>query len=262
MGKLENLNRDQTMNIALKIGKLLLKSGAETYRVEDTMNRICNHFGVFDVGVFVTPTIIIFGDEYTNGQTMVVRITYRSTNLSNISFVNNFSYNIDSWDKDYEETMAFLEQKLEEKPPYPNDMLCVASGLGSAGFASMLGGNSHDFLAAFLTGALAMILLKVLGGYRPSAFWENVLAGACIGAVAIFCCAMSIQCTMANIIVGAVMPFVPGVAFTNGLRDFMAGDLVSGNSRISEALLFAISIAIGLGSSLLAWYHWGWELWR
>lgn len=57
------------------------------------------------------------------------------------------------------------------------------------------------------------------------------------------------------------MPFLPGVAFTNGLRDYMAGDLISGNSRIAEAMLFATSIAIGLAFSLLIWYHWGWELW-
>lgn len=56
------------------------------------------------------------------------------------------------------------------------------------------------------------------------------------------------------------MPFLPGVAFTNGLRDYMAGDLMSGNARIAEAMLFATSIAIGLAFSLLIWYHWGWKL--
>ena len=106
-----------------------------------------------------------------------------------------------------------------------------------------------------------MVLLKQLGGYRPSAFWENALSGAAIGALAIFCCEMDGECTRTNIIVGALMPFLPGVAFTNGLRDYMAGDLISGNSRIAEAMLFATSIAIGLAFSLLVWHHWGWKLW-
>jgi uncharacterized membrane protein YjjP (DUF1212 family) len=125
----------------------------------------------------------------------------------------------------------------------------------------MLGGNGHDFIAAFVTGLVAMLVLKLLGGYRPSAFWENALAGASIAVVAIVCCAISVQCTMDKIIVGAVMPFVPGVAFTNGLRDYMAGDLVSGNSRVAEAILFASSIAVGLAFVLQAWHKWGWNLW-
>ena len=86
---------------------------------------------------------------------------------------------------------------------------------------------------------------------------ENALAGVAIGVVALICCAVSVQCTMEKIIVGALMPFVPGVAFTNGLRDYMAGDLLSGNARIAEALLFAASIAIGIAFALRAWVLWG-----
>ena len=71
-----------------------------------------------------------------------------------------------------------------------------------------------------------------------------------------FAAYLAVNGTQTNIIVGALMPFLPGVAFTNGLRDYMAGDLISGNSRIAEALLFATSIAIGLAFSLLLWYNW------
>ncbi len=157
--------------------------------------------------------------------------------------------------------MRFMEAKLEEKPPYGKALSCLASGVGSGCFSMLLGGNSHDFLAAFVTGLLSMALLKSLRSYHPGGFWESALAGAAIGVVAICCCALSIRCTMEKIIVGALMPFLPGLAFTNGLRDYMAGDLISGNSRIAEALLFASSIAIGLAAVLHAWYHWGWELW-
>ena len=60
---LQNLTREQVMNLALAVGKLLLKNGAETSRVEDSMTRLCYHFGIYDLNVFVTPTVIIFGDE-------------------------------------------------------------------------------------------------------------------------------------------------------------------------------------------------------
>lgn len=258
---LGQLNRKQTLDIAMVVGKVLLMSGAETSRVEDTIERFCNRNHCTGVNVFVTPTVIVLGDEQPDGYCCVCRIRSRSTNLQNVSEINDFLYNLDTWDKDYQETMDYFNSKLAETPPYDNKLLCLASGLASAGFSAMLGGNSHDFVAAFVTGFVAMLVLKLLGGYRPSAFWENALAGASIAAVAIMCCAMSVQCTMDKIIVGAVMPFVPGVAFTNGLRDYMAGDLVSGNSRVAEAVLFATSIAIGLAFVLQAWHKWGWDLW-
>lgn len=259
---LNNLKREETLNLAMLLGKVLLKNGAETSRVEDTITRFCQANNCHDINVFVTPTVIILGDEKPQGFSCICRIRYRSTNLQIISEMNDFSYNLKNWPLDYAATINYLEGKLKTAPPYSNSLVCLASGLSSACFSVMLGGNSHDFIAAFITGYLAMLLLKRLGGYRPSAFWENALAGAAIGVVAILCCAVSVQCTMEKIIVGALMPFLPGVAFTNGLRDYMAGDLISGNSRIAEALLFATSIAIGLAFSLQAWHIWGWDLWK
>lgn len=262
VSKLQNLTREQTMNLAMAVGKLLLKSGAETSRVEDSMTRLCYHFGVYNLNVFVTPTFIILGDENTEGKSIVCRIRTRSVNLNILSLVNDFSYGLSTWPYDYEETLAYLEHMLNMQPPYNKWLLCLAAALGSACFAQLLGGNSHDFIAAFVTGGVASALLKILAGYRPSAFWENVLAGAAIGATAIFCCSVSRQCTMEAITVGALMPFLPGLAFTNGLRDYMAGDLISGNSRVSEAMIFALSIAIGLALSLGIWWRFGWDFWR
>ena len=261
-GKLINLTKEQTMNLALAVGKLLLKSGSETSRVEDIMTRLCYHFGVRDLNVFVTPTFIIIGDETTDGKSIVCRIRTRSVNLNILSELNNFIYNLDSWPQDYEATMAYLKEMLTETPPYNKWLVCLVAALGAACFAQLLGGNWHDFIAAFFTAGVAMVLLKLLSGYRPSAFWENVLAGATIGGAAIFCCSLSRQCTMEAITVGALMPFLPGLAFTNGLRDYMAGDLISGNCRVSEAVMFALSIAIGLAGILVVWSRWGWQLWK
>ena len=216
---LGQLNRKQTLDIAMALGKVLLKSGAETSRVEDTIERFCAKNNYPDVNVFVTPTVIVLGDEQPDGYSCVCRIRSRSTNLRTVSEINDFLYNLDKWPLDYEGTMDYFNNKLKETPPYNDKLICLASGLASAGFSAMLGGNSHDFIAAFVTGLIAMLVLKLLSGYRPSAFWENALAGATIAIVAIMCCAVSVQCTMDKIIVGAVMPFVPGVAFTNGLRD-------------------------------------------
>ncbi|MFR1851866.1 MAG: threonine/serine exporter family protein [Clostridium sp.] len=55
------------------------------------------------------------------------------------------------------------------------------------------------------------------------------------------------------LIVGSIMPLLPGVAFVKGLRDLISGDLVSGMSRVSEAFLTAGAIAVGVGVVLDFW---------
>ena len=51
------------------------------------------------------------------------------------------------------------------------------------------------------------------------------------------------------VIAGAVMPLVPGLAMTNAVQDAMRGDMVSGLSHGTQAILTAFLIA---GGALLA----------
>lgn len=261
LGNIE-LTREQTWNLALAIGKVLLKNGAETSRVEDTIARFCHSNGCYDINIFVTPAMIILGDETAVNPSLVCRIRWRSNNLANISRINDFTYNLKTWPMNYEETMDYLNGLLVNPPSYGNALGCFGAALSSGCFAYLLGGSFYDLFAAFITGGFTMFLLKSLSGYRMSVFWENAVAGFSVGLVALSCCAIYSNCNADNIIVGAIMPFLPGLAFTNGLRDYMAGDLISGNCRTSEALLFATSLAIGLAASLIAWHNWGWSLWK
>ena len=254
---LSPMTKNQVMDLAMDMGKILLKSGAETSRVEDTMMRFCRSYGYYELNVFCTPTVIILGDESPLGKSRVFRVRWRATDLGLIRDVNQLSYNFRRWRLDYAGAKRWLQNRLARSHPYGNAVVCVAAGLGSACFAMLLGSASvYNFIAAFLTGFIAMTLLKLVNNFHPTPFWENFLAGFSIGIVAQTCCLLYPYCTMENITVGALMPFLPGLAFTNGVRDYMAGDLLSGNSRIAEAALFAMSVAIGLVFALKVW-TWG-----
>ena len=52
---------------------------------------------------------------------------------------------------------------------------------------------------------------------------------------------------MNHMIIGAIIPLVPGVPFTNGIRDIANGDYISGAVRLLDAILVFLCIAIGVG---------------
>ena len=68
--------------------------------------------------------------------------------------------------------------------------------------------------------------------------------------LAVFAQRLGLMNDLAPVIIGNMMPLVPGVAFTNGLRDLINGDLVSGIARVVEAILIAFAIALGVGIAL------------
>lgn len=54
------------------------------------------------------------------------------------------------------------------------------------------------------------------------------------------------QMIVDNILVGALMTLVPGLALTNALRDLFMGDLLSGIVRMCEAVLSVLALGGGV----------------
>lgn len=71
------------------------------------------------------------------------------------------------------------------------------------------------------------------------------------------CCLLYLMGVGENLnfmMIGTIMPLVPGVAFTNSIRDVADGDYISGSVRMLDALLvfFCIAIGVGIGFSLIS----------
>lgn len=57
-----------------------------------------------------------------------------------------------------------------------------------------------------------------------------------------------------GMIIGALMPLVPGMAFVNSIREIADSDFLSGTVRMIDTLLVFVYIAIGVGLTLSI-YH-------
>lgn len=73
-----------------------------------------------------------------------------------------------------------------------------------------------------------------------------MIAAIVMSIIAIIIKALFPQTIVDNILIGALMTLVPGLAFTNALRDLFMGDLLSGIVRLFEATLTAIALGGGV----------------
>lgn len=81
-------------------------------------------------------------------------------------------------------------------------------------------------------------------------FLSEFLAAVAIGLLAILAVHVHWGNSVDDIIIGSVMPLVPGVPLTNAVRDLLTGDLVSGIARGIEALMSAVAIGSGIAMIL------------
>lgn len=242
------------LRIALYAGEILLKNGAETYRTEETINIICKSKGLKHVNSFVTPTGIFVSDDRLDGISFIKRIKGRTINLSKISEVNNFAREFVK--KDMSEKEAVLElRRIDKAGKYNKLARTFFTGLASAFFALLFGAGVTDFILAFLISIIAIKVNWKIEKLSNTSFLANATSGALIAFLALVSKDIGFGKSIDMIIVGAIMPLVPGVALTNGLRDFISGDLIAGTSRVAEAILIAVSIAVGVGTILKLWMH-------
>lgn len=243
-------NQNQTyeiMNVCLLAGKIMLRSGAETYRVEDTMRRIALAFGIEETHSYVTPTGIMFSADYGQPETTrLVRISERTTDLKKVALVNDVSRRISGGVIDLNEARRQLKEIERADLMYPLWMQIFAAGMASGCFAIMFLGGWGDFIPALMAGGAGYYSFILFHRLIPVKFFAEFLASVFIGVCSSIFILIGIGNELDKIIIGAVMPLVPGLLITNAVRDLMAGHLVSGLSKGAEAFLTAFAIGSGI----------------
>jgi uncharacterized membrane protein YjjP (DUF1212 family) len=241
----KEMNTHEIGELCLLAGKIMLQSGAETYRVEDTMIRIARSFGIDYPNSYVTPTGIIFSLCGTE-QTKVVTISRRTTDLYKVIIVNSLSRKISSGEISLDEAYSFLRKIEKGNLNYPLYVQIIAASIVSGFSLIMFNGGWNDFLAAFLAGGAGFSCISYIHRLVDIKFFTDFLAALLVGLLSFFFKYIGFGHDLSNIIVASIMPLVPGLLMTNAVRDLMAGHLVSGLSKGADAALTAFAIGSGI----------------
>lgn len=230
------------MNLAYEAGSILLENGAEISRVEDTIQRIAQHYGVDDVNVFVLSNgIMATSNEYARTKFIPIK----GSSLDKVVAVNQLSRDISQGRCD----LNMLEQRLKEirdmknKPAWEQ---IIAAALGSAAFCIIFGGGFFDSVIATIAGMILWIFMLLVGKHHLSRIISTVLGGLLASFLCISTFRLGFGTHLSNMIIGAVIPLIPGVAFTNGIRDLANEDYIAGVTRLLDALLTFFCIALGV----------------
>ena len=243
----------------LDIGEEMLKSGAEIYRVEDTIERICKACGIEYVNVFATPTGVFVStdnEEASNTVTYIKRVKSSETDLTKISKVNQFSRTFTTTDMTVEEGEKILDD-IEKNKPYPFWIRALSAAAVTACFSVIFGGGALDFCVTVVVGLLCYMLSRFLEKYEINFFIRGFCCCAFAAFFALLAAASIDGVSYAPVISGCIMLFVPGIAITNSIRDFLSGNMLAGVARLTEAIIIGVSLAAGAGVVLEIWYMMG-----
>lgn len=243
----------EVLDTAMDAGNILLENGAELTRVEDTMDRICRHYGVDGSFFILSNGIFTTGScRMDPGFARVRHIPVNRAQLNRVVAINQLSRDIEKKDLSLEEVQHEIE-RIRTLPGERRWLQILAAGIGSAGFCYMFGGSLYDSAASFITGMLLWVLWLFVCMPHLSRILGHLTGGAAAAMLSLLLFSMGFGDSLSHMIIGAVIPLVPGVPFTNGIRDIAAGDYLAGIVRLLDALLVFMCIAIGVGFVLTAY---------
>ncbi|HHG6188824.1 TPA: threonine/serine exporter family protein [Staphylococcus aureus] len=237
-------------DVVMLAARILLESGAEGTRVEDTMTRIAKKLGYSESNSFVTNTVIQF-TLHSESFPRIFRITSRDTNLIKISQANKISRQITNNEISLAEAKTQLEKIYVAKRDSSLPFKGFAAAMIAMSFLYLQGGRLIDVLTAILAGSLGYLVTEILDRKLHAQFIPEFIGSLVIGIIAVIGHTLIPTGDLATIIIAAVMPIVPGVLITKAIQDLFGGHMLMFTTKSLEALVTAFGIGAGVGSVLI-----------
>lgn len=237
----------ELFSCVMDIGEQMLINGAEIYRVEDSIKRMCTALGASRIDVFTITsnmTVTLFVSE-SESYTQSRRITSSGTDFEKLHHLNRLSRKIcENPELSAEEIRSELELALACKA-YPFWAECLCYALIAGAFTLFFGGGFVEAAVGFVIGCLLRFAVLFSDRMVVNKIFAKFFASFVMTLLAVLSHRLGIIPGIDKVIIGNIMILIPGIGFTNAMRDLFTGDSIAGLLRLIEAVLTALAIAAG-----------------
>ena len=246
------MNEGKMLGLILDIGSAMIQSGAETHRVEDSLYRLCASYGFSACNIWVVPSNIQATVTTRAGEclTQIRHIRSTGVDFDRLDRLNNLSREICRETPDDVRLSERLGAAMNGVPQR-SWMTYLAGALAGAGFGVFFNCDVMDAAAAACTSLLVTFLVRRLGRRENNPLILNFIVSMIAELFIILCVTCGLGHHMGYVTVGVVMLLISALGATNGLRDLVHLDTLSGVMNITASLTGAIGIALGIALPLM-----------
>lgn len=242
---------EEILDVSILVAYHLLCNGADVYRVEQSIDYICDAYGVKEINAFAIPSSIVvtISDGYTS-LTKTKRVINRQTNLDRVEKLAGLSRYICATKPSYDVVIEQLNEILA-MPVWDIRWQYAAHMLAGGSFCIFFGGKLADSVFSAGIGALILFLMKYLDRLHANSFFVTVICSFFAALIGGALGHLPFNYLNSDAIsIGGIMLLVPGLALANSMRDFISSDTMTGLSRMTEALFVAVGVALGVACAM------------
>ena len=219
--------------------------------MEDTLNRIAAAYGAEEVNIFVITSSIVVTLTMPGlpPQTQTRRLRKSTGNdLLELEQLNALSRRIcaEKASGGGVPAAAQYHSGTARGAPAPSG----GKRAGGGQLCGLFGGSLWD---GVLAGGVAVFICwmeRWLAPFCLNGVAFQFIASFLSGMAALLCCRVCPLLHADMVLIGVIMLLVPGIPFTNAIRDILLGDIISGSLRLVEAVLLAAMLALGMMAAI------------
>jgi uncharacterized membrane protein YjjP (DUF1212 family) len=241
------------MDLALRIGELLLSSGAGAGDVSAAMNNVAWACGLRGYNTDVTFTALTMSQQSSSEEPAMIQIRqvrYREVDYGDLTGVDQILRELVAGTIDRVEAATRLNRISSTGHARPRWLVTLALGVMGAGIGMVLGG---DWLVVALAAAAAMLvdgLQRWMHRRRLPAFYKQVAGGLLATLIAVGVAATPADVSPSLVISSSIVMLLAGVNFLGAIQDALTGFPLTASARILEAFLATAGVVAGVSGGL------------
>ncbi|MEZ0578190.1 threonine/serine exporter ThrE family protein [Nocardioides sp. MH1] len=246
----------QRLDLCLRVGEMLLSSGAGAADVTATMSALASALGVRRTVVDVTFTQLAMSAQAEPDEPAIVQIrsvTQREIDYEDLTRTDHLVREVVSGRMELKEARAEIARIASSGHARPRWAATLGSGVSCAGIAIMLGGDALVTAVAFVA-AVAIVRLQLAMSRRRLPFFYQQVAGGAVATVLAAVVTRSFESVVpvdASLVVTAnIVMLLAGIGFMGAIQDALSGFYVTGGARILEAILATAGIIAGVSGGI------------
>lgn len=242
-----------TLDLALRVGELLLSSGAGAADVTATMLSVTSACGLRNCEVDVTFTALALAyqpgpDEPSQTQMRAVR--HRTTDYNNLTEADHLVRALVHGDIDRDQARTQLVAITSSAHAYPRWAITLGWGLMAVGASLFVGGDWIVSVIAFVVAIVIDSMQREMTRRRLPAFYQQVAGGLLATLVAVGVVAIDVPVDPSQVVTVGIIMLLAGVAFVGAVQDALTSFFVTSGARGLEALLLTGGITAGVSGGL------------
>lgn len=245
----------RVLDLALRIGEMLLSNGAGAADVSATMSSLAHHQGLRNVTVDVTFTAVNLTYQPHTAElpySLTRHVTHREIDYDDLTQVDHLVRQLLSDEIDLTQArveLARLASTGHQRQPWE---ITVSWGVIGGSVGLLLGGDWIVVIVAFVAAIGLRFLDRWFVKRRLPNFYQQAAGGLFATMLAVGVRVAQVPVDPSLVVTAGIIMLLAGLGFIGAIQDALTGFYLTASARLVEVSMATIGIIVGVGGGLNA----------